>query len=257
MKRPQRYSGQWQGAEAGKIPVNIKWWGGRCVFVASRVGWTTIGRQGEQGDWWTVITWDSSWGGCSGCHLDGQSFSQQDDDSRLADRPTGRPDDHVTGEPGTGFTGLSRRVANEFIVTAPLFVRRRRNDIKNNKQLKRIIGEQWNASPTINSLTAKLENSRERLTTVTCIPGDRSRSGGLPATGRADTLSRSRFSRCHGQSVPRFSRSHDQSVVLQSVARSMNSMKRRAYWSGFTVEISAPAPCFTVFAADAVHFFMP
>ena len=37
----------------------------------------------------------------------------------------------------------------------------------------------------------------------------------------------------------------------------MKSRKRRAYCSGLTVEISAPAPCFTVLAACAVRFFIP
>lgn len=34
----------------------------------------------------------------------------------------------------------------------------------------------------------------------------------------------------------------------------MNSLKRLEYCSGFTVEISAPAPCFTVLAAWAAFF---
>lgn len=34
----------------------------------------------------------------------------------------------------------------------------------------------------------------------------------------------------------------------------MNSLKRLEYCSGFTVEISAPAPCFTVLAACAAFF---
>ena len=37
----------------------------------------------------------------------------------------------------------------------------------------------------------------------------------------------------------------------------MKSKNRLAYWSGLTVEISAPAPCFTALAAWAVRFFIP
>ena len=37
----------------------------------------------------------------------------------------------------------------------------------------------------------------------------------------------------------------------------INSMKRRAYCSGLTVDISAFAPCLTDLAAAAVRFFMP
>lgn len=37
----------------------------------------------------------------------------------------------------------------------------------------------------------------------------------------------------------------------------MNSRNLFAYWSWRTVENSAPAPCFTVFAAVAVRFFTP
>lgn len=36
----------------------------------------------------------------------------------------------------------------------------------------------------------------------------------------------------------------------------MNSLKRFEYCSGFTVEISAPAPCFTVLAACAAFFLV-
>lgn len=36
----------------------------------------------------------------------------------------------------------------------------------------------------------------------------------------------------------------------------MNSLKRLEYCSGFTVEISAPAPCFTVLAACAAFFLV-
>lgn len=42
-----------------------------------------------------------------------------------------------------------------------------------------------------------------------------------------------------------------------SIHFEIKSKNRRAYWSGRTVDISAPAPCLTVFAACAVRFFMP
>ena len=42
-----------------------------------------------------------------------------------------------------------------------------------------------------------------------------------------------------------------------SMILSTNSRNLLAYWSGRTVEISAPAPCLTVLAACAVRFFTP
>lgn len=42
-----------------------------------------------------------------------------------------------------------------------------------------------------------------------------------------------------------------------SIHFEIKSKNRRAYWSGRTVDISAPAPCLTVFAACAVRFFIP
>ena len=62
---------------------------------------------------------------------------------------------------------------------------------------------------------------------------------------------------CHGSQRQPRGRLTETVVSSHSMHFDMKSKNLRAYWSGLTVEISAPAPCLTAFAACAVRFFIP